>query len=139
MLRAIRINEKTIMENLETGGWDSRIYFAEKQNILGNDNMDMEEVRRNMDVAALNSCDLTIRDIIFKDGTPIICKTMHFDFIERDKMVESAVTALANFSLTHRLMFATYTGKIYITESEDHQTNIDAELLDYILNLKWRG
>ena len=126
------------MERLETGGWDSRVYFAEKQNILGNDNMDMDEVRRNIDIAALNHECLTISDIIFKDGTPTICKVMYFGYIEWDKMVESAVTALANFSLTHRLMFATYTGTIYITESEDHQTNIDSEFLDYILNLKWR-
>lgn len=126
------------MEGLETGSWDSRIYFAEKQNILGNDNMDMEVVRRNIDIAALNFDSLTILDIIFKDGSPIICKTMYFGYIERDKMVESAVSALANFSLTHRLMFATYTGMIYVTESENHQTNIDAEFLDYILNRKWR-
>ena len=125
-------------EGLETGGWDFRIYFAEKQHILWNDNMDMEVVRRNIDIAALNGEPLTIRDIIFKDGTPIICKTMYFDYIERDKKVESAVSALATFSLTHRLMFATYTGTIYVTESENHQTNIDAEFLDYILNLKWR-
>ena len=125
-------------EGLETGGWDSRIYFAEKQNILGNDNMDMEVMRRNIDIAALNHEHLTIRDIVFKDGTPTICKTMPFFYIDRRRMVESAVTALANFSLTHRLMFATYNGTIYITESKDHQTNIDAELLDYILKLKWR-
>jgi len=125
-------------EGLETGGWDSRIYFAEKQNILGNDNMDMEVMRRNIDIAALNHEHLTIRDIVFKDGTPTICKTMPFFYIDRRRMVESAVTALANFSLTHRLMFATYTGTIYITESKDHQTNIDSEFLDFILNLGWR-
>jgi hypothetical protein len=125
-------------EGLETCGRDFRVYFAEKQNILGNDNMDMKVVRMNIDLAALNREHLTIRDIIFKYGSPIICKTMYFDYIDRDKMVESAVTALANFSLTHRLMFATYTGIIYVTESENHQTNIDAEFLDYILNLKWR-
>ena len=125
-------------ERFETGGWDSSVYFAEKQNILGNDNMDMEVVRRNIFIAALNREHLTIRDIIFKDGSPFICKTMWFDHIDRFKMVESAVSALANFSLTHRLMFATYYGTIYVTESKDHQTNIDAEFLDYILNLKWR-
>lgn len=126
------------MERLDTGVLDFRVYFAEKQNILWNDNMDMEVVRRNIDMAALNRETLTIRDIVFKDGSPSICKSMYFDYIERDKMVESAVSALAMFSLTHRLMFATYTGMIYVTESENHQTNIDAEFLDYILNLKWR-
>ncbi len=125
-------------EGLETGGWDSRVYFAEKQNILGNDNMDIEIVRRNLDIAALNHEHLTIRDIIFKDGTPTICKVMYFGYIEEKMMVESAVSTLANFSLTHRIMFATYTGTIYITESEDHQTNIDSEFLDFILNLGWR-
>ena len=100
--------------------------------------MDMEVVRRNIDMAALNRETLTIRDIVFKDGSPSICKSMYFDYIERDKMVESAVSALAMFSLTHRLMFATYTGMIYVTESENHQTNIDAEFLDFILKLKWR-
>lgn len=125
-------------ERLETGSWDSRIYSDERQNILWRDNMDMEVVRRNIDLAALNFESLTILDIVFKDGSPVICKTMYFGYIERDKMVESAVTALANFSLTHRLMFATYTGMIYVTESENHQTNIDAEFLDYILKLKWR-
>lgn len=126
------------MERLDTGVLDFRVYFAEKQNILGNDNMDMEVVRRNIDMAALNRETLTIRDIVFKDGSPSICKSMYFDYIERDKMVESAVFALAMFSLTHRLMFATYTGMIYVTESENHQTNIDAEFLDFILKLKWR-
>ena len=126
------------MDRLETGGWDSRIYSAEKQNILVNDNMDMEIVRRNIDIAALNCEHLTIMDIIFKDGSPTICKTMYFGYIERRKMVESAVSTLAMFSLTHRLMFATDNGTIYVTESNDHQTNIDAEFLDYILNLKWR-
>ena len=125
-------------EGIETGGWDSRIYSAEQQYILRCDNMDMEVVRRNIDIAALNFENLRIQDIIFKDGIPTICKVMCFDYMERDKMVESAVSTLAMFSLTHRLMFATYHGTIYITESDDHQTNIDAEFLDYILNLKWR-
>ncbi len=126
------------METLETGGWDSYICSDGQLNILGNDNMDMEVVRRNIDLAALNCEHLTIRDIIFKDGSPTICKTMCFFYIDRRKMVESVVSTLAVFSLTHRLMFATYNGTIYVTESEDHQTNIDAEFLDYILNLKWR-
>ena len=126
------------MEKLETCIWDSHIYSAERQNILWCDNMDMEVVRRNIDIAALNCEHLTVKDIIFKDGIPIICKSMYFDYIDRGKMVESAVSALANFSLTHRLMFATYNGTVYITESEDHQTNIDAKFLDYILNREWR-
>lgn len=126
------------MENLETGGWDSYIYSAERQTILWYDNMDMEVVRRNIDCAALNLEFLKIKNIIFKDGSPIICKTIYFDCMEWSKMVESAVSALATFSLTHRLMFATHNGTIYLTESEDHQTNIDAEFLDFILNLDWR-
>ena len=126
------------MEIPEAAGWDSHIYSVERQTILWYDNMDMEVVRRNIDCAALNLEFLKIKNIIFKDESPIICKTMYFDCMEWSKMLESAATTLATFSLTHRLMFATLNGTIYITESEDHQTNIDAEFLDFILNLDWR-
>ena len=57
---------------------------------------------------------------------------MFFDYLDDREMVEHAICKLAEFSLTHRMMYFTDDGRIFVTESNNHQTNIDAELLDTI-------
>ena len=45
--------------------------------------------------------------------------------------VDDLVARMAELSLTHRVLHVTGSS-IYVTESEDHQTNIDADLVDAI-------
>lgn len=76
---------------------------------------------------------LTINDITFKDGRPFGFQQIHFTNIDRD-IKDKFIEFLARISLTHRLMFVESDGGVFVTESEDGQTNIDAELIELLAN-----
>ena len=44
------------------------------------------------------------------------------------------VEFMFDVSLTHKVMYVEANGYVFITESEDHQTNIDADLIAAMLN-----
>lgn len=117
---------------LETGGYSFHLYGNDSMEIMRNDHMRMEVFLQNLDLASWNGYGLTIRDITCEDGVPMECHTMFFDYFKREEMVEHAICKLAEMSLTHRMMYMNDVGQIYVTKSENHQTNIDAELLDTI-------
>lgn len=115
-----------------TSGYSEHIYSVEAQDVLWNDNMDKEAILMNLEVASWNIENLSIREIFFRDGVPHHCHVTYFDFFDRKTMVENVICRLAELSLTHRIMYSTDKGQIYVTSSKDHQTNIDAFLLDEI-------
>ena len=117
---------------LETGGYSFHLYGADRREIMRNDHMDMDSVLRNIELAAWNKYGISISDITCENGIPMRCHRMFFDYLDDREMVEHAICKLAEFSLTHRMMYFTDDGRIFVTESNDHQTNIDAELLDTI-------
>ena len=68
-----------------------------------------------------------LQEILFEDRVPKTKKVTCFYSNE----VDDLVARMAELSLTHRVMHVTGSS-IYVTESEDHQTNIDADLIDAI-------
>ena len=76
---------------------------------------------------------LRVYDIKFKNGHPHYVKIVGFtDYNDRDK--EEFLEFMFNVSLTHKVMFVDKDGRIFITESDDGQTNIDADLMEDMLN-----
>ena len=76
---------------------------------------------------------LRVYDVKFRDGHPHSVKIVGFtDYNERDK--EEFLEFMFDISLTHTVMFVDKDGRIFITKSDDGQTNIDADLIDVMLN-----
>lgn len=76
---------------------------------------------------------LRVYDIQFKDGHPFGVRQFGFtDYYDRD--TDEFVEFMFDVSLTHKVMYVEANGYIFITESEDHQTNIDADLIAAMLN-----
>lgn len=116
----------------ETDGHSFDVYRDLQKEILRKDGMDRGEALRNLELAAWNNYDISISDIIFLDGKPSHCHRMFFDYLDIREMVDNAICKLAEMSLTHRLMFVKDVGEIYVTKSENHQTNIDSEFLEAV-------
>lgn len=76
---------------------------------------------------------LRVYDIQFKDGHPFGVRQFGFtDYYDRD--TDEFVEFMFDVSLTHKVMYVEDNGYVFITESEDHQTNIDADLISAMLN-----
>ena len=76
---------------------------------------------------------LRVYDIKFKDGHPHYVKIVGFtDYSDRD--MEEFIEFMFDVSLTHKVMFVDKDGRIFITKSDDGQTNIDADLIEDMLN-----
>ena len=76
---------------------------------------------------------LRVYDIKFKNGHPHSVKRVRFtDY--NDKDMEEFLEFMFDVSLTHKVMFVDKDGRIFITKSDDGQTNIDADLIDVMLN-----
>ncbi len=54
------------------------------------------------------------------------------DFHNRD--AEEFVEFMHQMAFTHKVMYVEENGYVFITESKDHQTNIDADLITSMLN-----
>lgn len=80
-----------------------------------------------------NNSVLRVFDIQFKWGHPVGMRVFGFtDYYDRD--VDEFVEFMHQMSFTHTVMFVEENGSVFITESKDHQTNIDADLLEAMLN-----
>ena len=76
---------------------------------------------------------LRVYDIQFKDGHPFGVRQFGFtDYYDKD--IDEFVEFMFDVSLTHKVMYVEDNGYVFITESEDHQTNIDADLIAAMLN-----
>ena len=76
---------------------------------------------------------LKVYDIMFKNGHPRYFKSVMFT--ERnDRSKNEFVEFMFDVSLTHKVMFVDKYRNIFITESENGQTNIDANLIAGMLN-----
>jgi hypothetical protein len=73
---------------------------------------------------------LVVKIILFENGKPSRYLPKTFVGSECDKFIDY----LAGISLTHRIMFVR-NGYIFVTESEDHQTNINDLVIDEFLKL----
>lgn len=76
---------------------------------------------------------LRVYDVKFKNGHPHRFRMVGFtDWNDRDK--EEFLEFMFDVSLTHKVMFVDKDGHIFITESANGQTNIDADLIEGMLN-----
>ena len=76
---------------------------------------------------------LRVYDIKFKNGHPHYVRIVGFtDY--NDRSMEEFLEFMFDVSLTHKVMFVDEDGRIFITESDDGQTNIDADLMEDMLN-----
>ena len=76
---------------------------------------------------------LRVYDIQFKDGHPFGMRQFGFtDWYNRD--IDEFVEFMHQMSFTHRVMYVEDNGYVFITESKDNQTNIDADLIAAMLN-----
>jgi hypothetical protein len=76
-------------------------------------------------------------NVIFKDGRPFGFQYTRFTNIDPSTK-EQFIVFLAKLSLTHRLMFVESDGGIFVSESEDGQTNIDADLIETLAEAAYR-
>lgn len=105
---------------------------ADAKNIMWNDNMEKGGILINLDLAALNAENPCIHEVVFKFGVPHTVNVEFYDYYDRDVLVDKLMCRLAELSLTHRIMFTEDNGSIYVTESKDHTTNIDTDVLEAI-------
>lgn len=76
---------------------------------------------------------LIVHDVKFENGHPRYYRSVRFT--ERsDRGKNQFVEFIFDISLTHKVMFVDKYRGIFITESENGQTNIDANLIEGMLN-----
>lgn len=76
---------------------------------------------------------LVVYDIQFKNGHPFGIRQLGFtDYHARD--MDEFLEFMHQMSFTHKVMYVEENGYVFITESNDGQTNIDADLIDAMLN-----
>ena len=106
---------------------------TEVLDIESKNGMPVEIMMRRMSKWSHNKSVLMVYDIQFKNGHPYAIRQFGFtDFHDRD--IEEFVEFMHQVSFTHKVMYVEENGYVFITESRDHQTNIDADLIDAMLN-----
>ncbi len=105
----------------------------EKNVLARRDGMSYDEI---MDIASnwnYSRTILVVCDIRFKDSRPSFRRYIGFtDYSRRSE--DEFVEFMSDISLTHRVMFVEGSGRLWLTESRDNQTNIDADLITAMLN-----
>ena len=106
---------------------------SDRKDIETNNGMPVEVMVRIMSQWSWQKSVLRVYDIKFKNGHPHSVKIVRFtDY--NDKGMEEFLEFMFDVSLTHKVMFVDKDGHIFITKSDDGQTNIDADLIDAMLN-----
>jgi hypothetical protein len=72
---------------------------------------------------------LYVADIMFFDRASPVRKIVH-EFADLDSVIEF----MGEKSMTHNILFLSY-HVIYISESKDHQTNIDGDVLNKVMEV----
>lgn len=125
--------ENTPMVNLNNISWNTIILKSDIYDLEAQNGMPTEVMMNIMSQWNWQKSVLKVFDVKFKDGHPHSFKLVGFtDWNARDK--EEFLEFMFDVSLTHKVMFVDKYGYIYITKSDDGQTNIDANLIDAMLN-----
>ena len=113
--------------------WINITLRSDADDLEANNDMPKEIMMGIMTQWSLQKTVLKVIDVKFKDGHPHRFKIVGFtDYNDRGK--DEFVEFMFGVSLTHKVMFVDKDGLIFITESDDGQTNIDANLIDVMLN-----
>jgi hypothetical protein len=121
------------MENIGEIEFLPIILQEDRLGIERKNGMPVEIMKKRASNWTYNNSVLRVYDIQFKDGHPFGVRQFGFtDYYDRD--TDEFVEFMFDVSLTHKVMYVEANGYVFITESEDHQTNIDADLIAAMLN-----
>ena len=121
------------MLNLNDISWNPIASESDVDDLESNNGMPTEVMVNIMSKWNWQMSVLRVYDIKFKDGHPHYVKLVGFtDYNDRNK--EEFLEFMFDVSLTHKVMFVDKDGRIFITKSDDGQTNIDADLIEDMLN-----
>ena len=121
------------MLNLNDISWNTIILLSDVHDLEANNGMPIEVMMNIMSKWSWQTSILRVYDVKFKDGRPHYFRVVGFtDWHDRDK--EDFLEFMFDVSLTHKVMFVNKYGGIFITESDNGQTNIDADLIEDMLN-----
>ena len=107
-----------------------RLIGSDRVAILRDDGMSNEEMVRIAQQWELARTPVRVYNVIFENGHPMKAQYRYFIGERKEALVEFMAAA----SLTHRVMFVEDSGAIFITESKDGNTNIDADLIEAFAN-----
>lgn len=106
---------------------------SDRKDIEANNGMPVGIMVNIMSKWSLQNTVLRVYDVKFKNGHPHYARMVGFtDWNVRS--MEEFLEFMFDVSLTHKVMFVDKSGYIFITKSDDGQTNIDADLIDVMLN-----
>jgi hypothetical protein len=109
------------------------VFRRDQKDIETNNGMSVKNMVKIMSQWSLQKSILRVYDVKFKDGHPHQFRVVGFtDYNDRGK--EEFLEFMFDVSLTHKIMFVDIGGHIFITKSDDGQTNIDADLIERMLN-----
>ena len=107
-------------------GEAQRLIGSDRVAILRGDGMSNEEMVRIAKQWEVDWRPVRVYNVIYENGHPMKAQNRFFTGEEKEDLVEF----MAAVSLTHRVMFVEKDGVIFITESKNGQTNIDADLIE---------
>ena len=125
--------ENTPMINLNDISWHTFALQSDVHELEAKNGMPIKVMMNIMSKWSWQKSTLKVFDVKFKDGHPNCFGVVGFtDWNARFK--EEFLEFMFDVSLTHKVMFVDEYGGIFITKSDDGQTNIDADLIDGMLN-----
>ena len=122
-----------ILENINRIDFIPITLRTEILDIEGKNGMPVEIMMDRISRWSHDKSVLVVYDVQFKDGHPYGIRMMGFtDYHDRD--IDEFVEFMHHMSLTHKVMYVEENGYVFITESNDGQTNIDADMIVAMLN-----
>jgi hypothetical protein len=121
------------MIDLNDISWHTFALQSDVHDLEAHNGMPMEVMMSIMSQWTFQNTVLKVFDVKFKDGHPNCFRTVGFTD-HNYKSEEDFQEFMFDVSLTHKVMFVDKYGGIFITESENGQTNIDADLIEGMLN-----
>ena len=125
--------ENTPMINMNDISWHTFTLQSDVHELEAKNGMPMEVMLCIISQWTFQNTVLKVFDVKFKDGHPHYFRTVGFTD-HNYKSEEDFQEFMFDVSLTHKVMFVDEYGGIFITKSDDGQTNIDADLIDGMLN-----
>lgn len=111
-------------------GEAQRIIGIDRVAILRGDRMSNKEMVRIAKQWEVDWTPVRVYNVIYENGHPMKAQNRFFTGERKEALVEFMAAA----SLTHRVMFVEDSGAIFITESKNGNTNIDADLIEAFAN-----
>ena len=122
------------MVNLNNISWNTIILKSDIYDLEAQNGMPIEVMLNIMSQWNWQKSVLKVFDVRFRDGHPHSFRVVGFtDYNDRDK--EEFLEFMFDVSLTHKVMFVEDTGSVFVTESSDGQTNIDAGFMEELAKL----